>query len=113
MKLADAIRVGCTLRPRQAFHVLTQGDNGACALGAAIAAGYKFAPEDRVSVFVCPECGVGRFYHVMTDLVVHLNDVHRWPRENIADYLDQIRYQEERSPQPVIAPVVEEELVGV
>jgi hypothetical protein len=37
----------------------------------------------------CPACLVGRDFHsTVWSRIQHLNDIHRWPREQIADWLD-------------------------
>lgn len=54
----------------------------------------------------CQECAIGLpLYH----LVPHLNDVHRWTRERIADFVETIEKQQEVSSEPLCA---ERELAG-
>ena len=38
----------------------------------------------------CPdkECEFSRLPRDLTDTIIHLNDIHKWPRERIADWLD-------------------------
>lgn len=99
-ELAEAIRRGCKLRPIQAVGYADDGI-AACAMGAATAGGYTF-PACITRNLPCPECnykiiqgpGWERFYKTIQGpgwerfLVIHLNDVHHWTREAIADYLD-------------------------
>src|SRR5262249_21818978 len=87
----------------QAFRTLFKGD-GACALGAAMLA-VGVAPEQAgrsvrkwwpwafaVSVN-CPSCGRSR---LVCQVIVHLNDDHRWIREEIGAWVGGI----EPSPPP-------------
>ncbi len=131
LKLSEAIRLGAMLRP-QTFGVGTD-DNGDCALASAIrAAGCPIRPpgegdasarDERPGVQTisvefpiewnldylntCPECSeeLSRFR-----LIPHLNDKHRWTREQIAD-LVKICESRDRSrasepiPQSRLAPV--------
>ncbi len=106
MKLSEAIRLGAMLRP-QAFGVGSD-ENGDCALGAAVRAascpihaardGDASTREEKPGVAMvsvdfpiewnlayfstCPECAetLPRY-----SLIPHLNDKHRWTREQIAD----------------------------
>jgi hypothetical protein len=105
MRLSEAIRLGALIRP-QAFGSYFY-DGRSCALGAAMEAandvdGRLASMEDfyqRVSIpfgelRACPakRCHWGQ--HGLNDqygadnLVVHLNDYHRWTRERIADYIE-------------------------
>jgi hypothetical protein len=114
MRLSEAIRLGAMLRP-QGFHDFIQ-DLGAgivvsCALGAAaeaigssaVAVFGPFADTDDLvgeldAAFGtllntkrrgCPSkgCGVRR---VTANVIAHLNDDHRWTREQIADWVESI-----------------------
>src|SRR5438128_301309 len=93
----------------QAFRVLFKAD-GACALGAALLA-VGVAPEQAgrsvrrrwpwafaVSVD-CPSCGRSR---LVCEVIVHLNDNHRWTRERIAAWVAGIEPS-----QPPEAPTAE------
>src|SRR5438128_7938145 len=81
----------------QAFRTLFKGD-GACALGAALLA-VGVAPEQAgrsvrkrwpwafaVSVN-CPSCGRSR---LVCEVIAHLNDDHRWTREEIGAWVGEI-----------------------
>jgi hypothetical protein len=101
MELSKAIREGAKLRP-QAFGAYVCGD-ATCVEGAAIdglngrkmpnmglavtdtlRAHYPFMTQDAD----CPVCGDE--YAANVDCVmVHLNDAHRWSREQIADWVEQ------------------------
>jgi hypothetical protein len=100
-KLAQAIRRGCALIPKQSFTEYFECSDGegiyymaeaegrpivaVCALGSAFVAGYpEDGPEGPIDR-ACPQCDNGR---PVGDLVPHLNDTHHWSRERIADYLD-------------------------
>jgi hypothetical protein len=93
MILSEAIQLG-TMMTSQAFRALFRAD-GACALGAALLA-VGVAPEQAgrsvrrrwpwafaVSVD-CPNCGRSR---LVCEVIVHLNDDHRWTRERIAAWV--------------------------
>jgi hypothetical protein len=93
MKLSEAIRLGAMMRP-QAFRTLLT-DGGACALGAALLA-VGARPEEAVRSALnrwpwastvsadCPRCGRSR---TVFRVITHLNDRHRWTREQIAKWV--------------------------
>lgn len=96
MSLSEAIRLGAMVRP-QAFRALYT-DDGACALGAALLA--VGAPPEQamrsaltrwpwaLAVSVnCPGCGRS---HLVCEVIVHLNDDHRWTREQIGAWVAEI-----------------------
>ena len=99
MRLSEAIRLGAMLHP-QTFGRVGRYDDGAkvvatCALGAAKEAGYfvggLFAV--RCERQRCPDakCLYGRRRRVyLTSWIAHLNDKHRWTREQIADWVDTV-----------------------
>ncbi len=89
MRLSDAIQLGAMITS-QAFRALFKGD-GACALGAALLAVGVTLEQARGSVrkqwpwafavsVNCPSCGRSR---LVGQVIVHLNDHHRWAREKI------------------------------
>jgi hypothetical protein len=96
MKLSEAILLGAMIRP-QAFRALFT-DDGACALGGALlAVGATGEPALRSVrtrwpwVFTvsadCPSCGrSGPVFGVIT----HLNDNHRWAREQTSTWVAEI-----------------------
>jgi hypothetical protein len=101
MPLSQAIRLGATMKP-QAFGYF-YGDDGrsSCALGAAadaigadperleFARTWQFA--DVFDQPLCPECGKNadeRDGDGDKDIIIHLNDVHQWTRESIADFVE-------------------------
>jgi hypothetical protein len=108
MKLSEAIREGAKLRP-QAFHAFFI-DGRSCALAAAIevAAGRSLDEEgeDITTLEVnrvidehfpllwseknshCPACE--RDPGILRSTVEHLNDTHRWTREQIADWVEKV-----------------------
>ncbi len=102
MRLSDAIQLGAMITS-QAFRALFQ-DDGACALGAALLAVGVSPKEARCSVRKlwpwalavnadCPSCGLSR---LVCQIIVHLNDDHRWTREKIGAWVAGI----EPSPPP-------------
>ena len=103
MRLSEAIRLGALLKP-QAFGLMTR-DGGTCAWGAALeAAGIRFncfgtlapLPDDwkvlSATLTTCPACGDE--CHVGGIMGGHLNDIHRWTRERIADWVATIERAE-------------------
>ena len=113
MKLSDAIRLGAMLKP-QAFGDYTDG-RGTCAWGAANEAIGVAADDDGdltgpwlalcCADVSCPSCG-GRYGSIdpggdgcprVATLIAHLNDHHRWTREQIADWVATIEAQQEQA----------------
>lgn len=94
MKLSDAIRKGCEMRPKQAFHSLYGTGDESCVIGAA-RDGLGMGSDDSICKHFerimkqsnrCPSCaGWSPMYSLITD---HLNDRHRWSREAIADWIE-------------------------
>lgn len=101
-ELADFIRHGAERRPDQAFGEYYTGRTASCALGAAYEAMYRLPAEpgkqhptrdldwffdclDRVKP--CPYEGCKKRIYLAA-LLVHLNDDHRWSREQIATWLE-------------------------
>lgn len=124
MKLSEAIRLGAMLKP-QCFGRYFYRD-GSCALGAAAdALGVQVDqlcvgngtivpqiyasnwPRSSVTFMfmtvppLCPACGQQRA--AVDCLIRHLNDEHRWTREQIADVVARIEAQQELQA-PVEAP---------
>jgi hypothetical protein len=104
MTLADAIRLGAMLKP-QAFHAPSRygpslsDEQATCALAAAAEA----AGDSILSVCAKPwiarwprshdfvGCPAGCMdSSVLTAIIAHLNDTHRWTREHIADWVEMI-----------------------
>lgn len=93
MRLSEAIRLGAMMRPQTFRTLLT--DDGACALGAALLA-VGSRPEAAVRSALdrwpwastvsadCPTCGRSR---TVFRVITHLNDRHRWTREQIAKWV--------------------------
>lgn len=100
-ELAEFIRAGMKRRPDQAFGDYYQGQTASCALGAAYEAMYRL-PTDAAgqhptrdldwffdcldTVKACPGEGCRKRLYLAA-LLVHLNDDHRWSREQIAEWL--------------------------
>ncbi len=107
MRLSEAIRLGAVLKP-QAFGAIRE-EGRSCALGAACdALGIRHEnalptqyPELHRSV-KCPGCGslkgvwrrLRGYEFDLEDVIVHLNDDHRWERERIADFVRKIESKE-------------------
>ncbi|MEZ5291931.1 MAG: hypothetical protein R2745_12670 [Vicinamibacterales bacterium] len=100
--LADAIRTGAERRPEQAFGDYFHGRHASCALGAAYEGMYRL-PDDMEgrrptkdleeyfdcldgTIRRCPVDGCRKTL-VLSAIIVHLNDDHRWDREAIAGWL--------------------------
>lgn len=79
-ELAKSIRKGCLKRPIQCFGHLVDGPGTACVVGASMVADYM----GGYLAAACPACGT----YFGDQVLFHLNDFHRWPREQIADWLD-------------------------
>lgn len=102
MKLSDAILAGCETVTEQAFGQSWERDGTrclpaeathACALGAAHIGGYEESIADLfVLVAACPACKdfdavAAHTGTAVREIVAHLNDDHRWSREQIAAWL--------------------------
>ena len=99
-QLAEAIITGTQRRPAQSFGSYFGPEGGSCALGAAFE-GIYLLPEhaegthpERLDRFfhcidyVARRCPAGCKKSVpLGALIVHLNDDHRWTREQIASWL--------------------------
>lgn len=96
MTLSEAIRLGSMLGPQIRGHVVGPG-HSSCALGAAmIAVRYhnrcgtpwelKALFPITASIVRCPSCAGTPA--VLSACIVHLNDAHRWTREQIADWVE-------------------------
>jgi hypothetical protein len=100
-ELAQFIRAGMKRRPDQAFGDYYSGDSASCALGAAYEAMYRLPADPSGqrptrdldwffdcldTVKPCPAEGCRKRIYLAA-LLVHLNDDHRWSREDIATWL--------------------------
>ena len=108
MKLSEAIRLGSMLKP-QGFGTF-RDEEGTCALGAALDAcgaleehqlgrmvrlHSLFPLLNDINGLSCPVCeDVGEGHDENT--IPHLNDEHRWTREQIADWIQGIEEEQER-----------------
>ena len=118
MKLSEAIRLGAMLRP-QGFGAVFYSDGGvmkSCALGAAgeavgVMRGELYrSPADQewaelqkffpilLSIPQWP-CEHKGFWAGVSSAIGHLNDTHRWTREQIADWVEGIECQQEATAQ--------------
>ncbi len=96
LRLSEAIRLGSMLKP-QGFGLMRNRQTASCALDAAQdATGMRFL--DGVYPFLtksgrCPECG--QWYATGLVVIAYcLNDIHRWSREKIADWVEATFEQE-------------------
>jgi hypothetical protein len=102
-ELASYIRAGAERRPDQAFGDYFKGQRASCALGAAYEGMYRLPRQadgthptkDLDWFFDCLEGTVRRCPAercsktlVLSAIIVHLNDDHRWSREAIAQWLE-------------------------
>lgn len=122
MQLSEAIRLGAMLKP-QGYGALLE-DGKTCAIGAACDAigllgqcmadgtfpdsvAQRWPLLEELNVLrTCPTCGMGQFGG--GGVIVHLNDSHKWTREQIADWVQTIEPPAEESklvetPTPVSA----------
>jgi hypothetical protein len=102
MKLSEAIRLGAMLKPQGFAYLHAHGRT--CAMGAAYEAvgvdlrSKKARDAQKVAWATnrptrCPVCHLG--FDVMTLAITHVNDSHRWTREQIADWVEGIERAEE------------------
>ncbi len=104
MLLSEAIRLGAMLKPQGYGPVsVNPARDATCALGAAGAA-LGFQGHIKIylklvatypwtlTVLTCPVCESLYIAPVVT-MITHLNDYHRWTRERIADWVEQIERQ--------------------
>lgn len=109
MRLCDAIRLGATMRPKQAFGVLYYipychddgyycDDSASCALGAA-AEGLGISLDLGLDDIEWRLLVIYPYLSKATlDKIIHLNDRMRWTREAIADWLESQEPQERKTP---------------
>ena len=103
MKLSEAMRLGALLGP-QAFGQFITKDGGGCAMGAAIQACSGAAWPVLLTYATCPACGEK---NPAGAIIMHLNDDHRWTREQIADWVQTVEEREaERTASPTSADAV-------
>ena len=105
-ELAAFIRAGAERRPEQAYGDYYRGTHASCALGAAYEGMYRLPTDvagtrptkDLEWFFDCLEGSVRRCPAEacaktlsLASILVHLNDDHRWSREEIAGWLDTLK----------------------
>jgi hypothetical protein len=104
-ELAAFIRAGASRRPEQAYGDYFKGKYASCALGAAYEGMYRLPdnvegtrPTKDLEWFFdvlegtvrsCPVEGCKKKL-VLSALIVHINDAHRWSREQIATWLESV-----------------------
>lgn len=111
MKLSEAIRLGSMLRPQGFQSIAKEGRT--CAIGAAYEAvgidcaalKSKSIPERfaiiglhlpqvlATDLIPCPACA--RLHNGVGYTIPHLNDHHRWTREQIADWVETLESAEQ------------------
>ncbi len=121
MRLSEAIRLGSMLKPQGYGQLYAMGKT--CAFGAALdAVGHLsdraffgsewsdlFPEMGNAGRWLCPAChSRDVVLHGISCAVVHLNDVHHWTREGIADWLDQILPESEESGAKVSQEIIRE-----
>jgi hypothetical protein len=104
-ELASFIRAGAERRPEQAYGDYFKGQRASCALGAAYEGMYRLPRQaeglhptkDLEWFFDCLEGTIRRCPGegcqkklALASIIVHLNDDHRWSREQIATWLESI-----------------------
>jgi hypothetical protein len=105
-ELASFIRAGAERRPEQAYGDYFKGQRASCALGAAYEGMYRLPRQaegvhptkDLEWFFDCLEGTIRRCPGgdgckkklTLAALIVHLNDDHRWSREQIASWLESV-----------------------
>ena len=106
IKPSEAVRLGCLLAPRQITGTRFDGDDGACATGAMFLGGGLGRQPITPAHWVRWPALMGRARHpepcltwssphkliLVSFLIDHLNDSHRWSRERIADWLEGLGY---------------------
>lgn len=110
LKLPEAMRLGAMVEP-QVFGIRATAV-GSCAVGSAMKAATgshwgslgSIWPWADVINPPCPACGLHPVN--LGTAIVHLNDEHRWTREQIADWVATIESQQEAAqPTPELAEV--------
>ncbi len=120
MKLSEAIRLGAMIRP-QVFGAFMK-NGGSCAIGAALEAVghnvedfspcYSEAAEafpllTRWADYDCPACVVQfapGLWRRFDTVISHLNDQHKWTREQIADFVASIERSESPEADDAVDP---------
>lgn len=110
LKLSEAIRLGAMLKPQgfgELYGTDDQGQVTSCVVGAAFDGGYVTPPVEWELTHStdCPVGGKPLCYTMrraaLDEMLVHLNDSHRWTREQIAAWVETIeRMQEQRATEP-------------
>ncbi len=124
MRLSEAIRLGAMLRPHGSNSDSMRwwvDHRPTCALGAALhAQGIAAISGDGYSEIkkahswidtesaLCPSCP--QYIQSPMRVIYHLNDIHKWTRERIADWVATIEPQEVA--EPVVEKIIEEEPVA-
>lgn len=105
MRLSEAIRLGALLNP-QGFGEMKEKDGRTCALGAALEAMGALQKDVRTNwlfpvlkMYVTCPAGDGHAQFGETSLdamIIHLNDFHKWTREEIADWVEVQEVRQEK-----------------
>lgn len=94
MRFSQAVREGAKLKPQGFGDYQSHDGKHSCANTAALDAVGKYGLVDVTEAFPqlssfdaqCPECGESDDFFVIA--AMHLNDRHRWTREQIADWAE-------------------------
>lgn len=109
IRLSEAIRLGAMLKPQgfgnSSYSLLSANS---CAMGAAAQAVWQslFDPFRWIygdDIHSCPDCGGGCHLHprCAAGIIWRLNDIHKWSRERIADWVATIepRFDPQSTPE--------------
>ncbi len=88
LRLSEAIRIGCRMKPKQCFEEAYSVDDGSCAIGAALD-GYAELGRTFNRHFFGIAIGVPNW---LISRVIAMNDRRRMSRERIADWLESKGY---------------------
>lgn len=91
IRLSEAMRLGAMMDKQHFGDYFLRARSGevlaSCALGAASRGGFTYDPIRILQKQVaCPVCGIEA--RTLRSIIVHLNDHHRWTREQIADWVE-------------------------
>jgi hypothetical protein len=116
---AEAIRLGSVVSKRQLFGMPWDDDGGTCALWGAMAA-VGLRHKDTLSIAHFPEASVVTKFNPcgcymdeqfggwsIAGLVRHLNDFHKWTRDQIADAVEQALAATPAPCSPIASPTPE------
>lgn len=127
MKYSEAIRLGAMMSPGQAYGELRDSNGNTCARGAAmdaigildgwirgrdITAFQKMESQFPIekAPASCPLCkGSWAYPYDVITAVVHLNNEHKWTRQQIADWVETKERELEQAAEPELVTVAARE----